>query len=541
FLFGMDQMTSTLRLAAGERMRSVLAKLTSNRFAGVLAGTFVTSVIQSSSVTTVLVVGFVSAGLMTLQQSIGVILGAEIGTTITAQIIAFKITKAALGIVALGFAIQFLARQERLQQYGTMILGFGLLFFGMNVMADATEPLRDAEPFIQSIHQLNRPLTGILLAAAFTAIVQSSSATTVLVIVLASEGVLELEQAVPLILGANIGTCITALLASIGKPREAVRAAFVHATFNILGVTLWFSFIDQLAALARLLSSDLGRQIAHTHTIFNVTNTCIFIWLTTPLARFVTFLIPDRSRAFTETTVSRHLDPILLQTPPLALATVRMELQRLGISALHMVRESLPTVLHGSQRDLDQLQSLDDDVDALHAAILTYLARLSRENLSKCDSRRLHDFLLMANYLENMGDMIESSLVTAGRHRLRDGLVISGDTEVILMEVHHEVCQTVAQSVRAIATADSAIAQNVLKAKQEISHLVGRAEDHLSRRLIASEPHRLAAYRLESEIMEHLKRIYYFAKRIARLVIDEESDGNCKSPDSASAHDPQPA
>jgi phosphate:Na+ symporter len=239
FLFGMDQMTSTLKILAGERMKGLLAKLTTNRLKGVLTGALVTSVIQSSSVTTVLVVGFVSAGLMSLQQSIGVIMGAEIGTTITAQIIAFKITKSALAIVAVGFLLKFIGKQERVQQYGTMILGFGLLFFGMNIMSDATQPLREFPPFIEAAQKLDSPLLGILLAAAFTAVIQSSSATTVLVIILAGQELITLQQAIPLIFGANIGTCVTALLASIGKPREAVRAAFVHVTFNVLGVLIW--------------------------------------------------------------------------------------------------------------------------------------------------------------------------------------------------------------------------------------------------------------------------------------------------------------
>ncbi len=222
FLFGMDQMSDALKAVAGERMKVVLAKLTTNRFMGAITGAFVTAVIQSSSVTTVLVVGFITAGLMSLAQSIGVIMGANIGTTITAQIVAFKVTKAALLMVAVGFTMMFFSHQDRIKQYGAMLMGLGLVFFGMAVMSDAMKPLRSYQPFLDLMVTMENPLVGILIAAAFTGLIQSSSATTAIVIVMATQGFITLPAGIALAFGANIGTCVTALLASIGKPREAV-------------------------------------------------------------------------------------------------------------------------------------------------------------------------------------------------------------------------------------------------------------------------------------------------------------------------------
>lgn len=517
FLFGMEQMTGTLKVIAGERMKTLLEKLTANRFTGVVAGAFVTSVIQSSSVTTVLVVGFVSAGLMNLSQAIGVILGAEIGTTITAQIIAFKITKAALALVAIGFALMFLSKKQRTRQYGTMLFGFGLLFFGMNVMSDATRPLRDFPPFIEAAQRLDNAALGVLLSAAFTAVIQSSSATTVLIIVLAGQDLITLEQAIPLVLGANIGTCVTAMLASIGKPRTAVRTAVVHVTFNSLGVLLWIGFVDRLGWCVQQMAEDVPRQIAHAHTIFNVSNTAIFIWFTGPLARFVTWLVPDRPEIKSETAEPKYLDDILLRTPSLAISSVRRELGRLGVAALHMVRSGLSAVVSGDAEALDRLAAMDDDVDALHGAIVTYLGRLSQQTLSDRQSQRLRDYLLAANYFENIGDLIETHLVLAGRERLRSGLEISPATEDALKAIHHEVTWAVEHAIRALVEEDVDIALQVTSAKPEINRLVEAAEDHLSTRLAAEAPNRLLAYRLESEIMEYLKRMYYFAKRVARL------------------------
>ncbi|MCA9195017.1 MAG: Na/Pi cotransporter family protein [Planctomycetales bacterium] len=520
FLYGMDQMTSTLRLVAGERMKAVLASLTANRFKGVLAGAFVTSVIQSSSVTTVLVVGFVSAGLMSLKQSIGIIMGASIGTTITAQIIAFKITKIALALVSVGFAMQLSSKRERLQNYGKMIFGFGLLFFGMEIMSDAMQPLKEYQPFIDVAKNLNSAVVGILLSSIFTAVIQSSSATTVMVILLAGQGLISLEQSIPLILGANIGTCITALLASIGKSADAVRTAVVHVTFNTLGVLLWFNFMDVLASWTEWLSSDISRQIANSHTIFNVVNTCIFIWFVNPLANFVTFIVPDRKQVESETAQPMHLDELLLKTPGLALGAVRMELGRLGVAALNMVRGALTASVRGTQRELDRLERLDDDVDALHAAIIVYLGRISRDNLNNIDVKQLSDYLLVANYFESIGDMIESSLVSVGRQRLLEGLQVSQATETLMKAIHHEVCWAIERSIRALVDGNYEIAMEVMASKESVNKLVMEAEEHLSRRLTACEPHRLVAYRLESEIMEYLKRMYYFAKRIAKITVD---------------------
>ena len=254
FLFGMEQMTATLKAVAGDGMKRILARLTTNRFKAVGAGAFVTAVIQSSSVTTVLVVGFVSAGLMSLQQSIGMIMGAEIGTTVTAQIIAFKVTGYALVAVAVGFAMQFFSKHERVCQYGLMIFGFGLIFFGMFLMGEAMKPLRTHQPFIELMGSMENPLLAILVSAAFTGLIQSSSATTAIIIMLAKSGFISLDAGIALAFGANIGTCVTALLASIGKPREAVQTAMVHLTFNVAGVLLWVGFIDQLAALVTSLS-----------------------------------------------------------------------------------------------------------------------------------------------------------------------------------------------------------------------------------------------------------------------------------------------
>ncbi|MHC4996690.1 MAG: Na/Pi cotransporter family protein, partial [Planctomycetota bacterium] len=350
FLFGMEQMTDALKSVAGGVMSNVLRRLTRNRISAAITGAFVTAVIQSSSVTTVLVVGFISAGLMSLQQSIGVIMGANIGTTVTAQIIAFKITKYALAIIAVGFAAMFLARRSTWQLYGAMVMGLGMIFLGMGFMSEATTPLRSYEPFIDLMQRMDRPALGILVAAAFTALVQSSSATTGIVIVLASQGFITLEAGIALAFGANVGTCVTAALAAMGKPQEAKQASCVHFLFNVIGVLIWLPLIGPLAEVVSAVSptrpdltgverlaAETPRQIANAHTVFNVANTAIFIWFTGPLASLVARFLPSHPEVIPKKAKPKHLQDVYLDTPTLALDSVRRETVRFGLHVSDLV------------------------------------------------------------------------------------------------------------------------------------------------------------------------------------------------------------
>ena len=523
FLFGMELMTDALKAVAGDGMRKLLERLTTNRFKAVLAGGVTTAIIQSSSVTTVLTVGFVGAGLMSLQQSIGIIMGAEIGTTVTAQIIAFKITKYALALVAVGFALKFFFQSERVRLYGSMILGFGLLFFGMTIMKTAMGPLKDHEPFLNLMKDMDNPILAILVSALFTGLVQSSSATTGVVIVLGSEGLISLEAAIALVLGANIGTCVTALLASIGKPRVAVQTALIHVTFNTLGVLMWFAFIPRLAEFVRTFSSDPARQIANAHTTFNVTNTLVFIGFTGALARFVQWVLPPRMEVTPGRIQPRYLDENLLPTASLALDRAYLELERMGKRVVHMVRHAPAAVMTGSPVEVQAVAKMDDDVDALHEAIVDYLAQISRQPLTEEQTGALQDALAISNYMENMADVIETNLVAVGLDRATQGLDISESTRAVLGALIDEVELAVLRSFAAVEEESLDLAQAVIGAKPEITHLADEAHRHLRERLGADEPQRLAAYRVEAELVESFKRIYYLAKRIAKVVIEAEA------------------
>ena len=531
FLFGIDQMTEGLKSVAGERMRHVLARLTSNRFMGAMTGAFVTSIIQSSSVTTVLVVGFTTAGLMSFSQSIGVIMGANIGTTITAQIVAFKVTKAALFMVAVGFSFLFFGKKGRLRHHGEIVMGLGLVFFGMSIMSDAMQPLRTFQPFLDFMAAMGNPFLGILVAAAFTALIQSSSATTAIVIVMAGQGFITLPAGIALAFGANIGTCVTALLAAIGKPREALRAAVTHVLFNIAGVLVWLAFIDQLANIvttlspahpelsgAQRLAAEAPRQIANAHTIFNVANTLIFIWFTTMIARLVEWMIPDKPLDEEIAISARYLDKDLLSTPSLALDLVRREIRHMGEHVTEMLVEIMPAILHGSVKSLNELQAIDERVDILHAEIVIYLGRISQHELTEKQTAELMGLMDAVNDLENIGDVIEMNLVELGRRRIGKGVAISQPTQVVLSDFHQVVMDAVGAAIRAVSEDSYDEARLVMDMKKEITRITNSAATHEAQRLVANEPHRIEAYTIEMDIAEKLQRIFYFARRMARTI-----------------------
>lgn len=531
FLFGIDQMTTGLKAVAGEGMRAFLARLTSNRFTGALTGALVTAIIQSSSVTTVLVVGFTTAGLMSFAQSIGVIMGANIGTTVTAQIVAFKVTKAALLLIAIGFSFLFIGKKSPFRHHGEIIMGLGLIFFGMTIMSDAMEPLRTYQPFLDLMAAMGNPFIGILVAAVFTALIQSSSATTAIVIVMASQGFVTLPAGIALALGANVGTCVTALFAAIGKPREALRAAVTHVLFNVGGVLLWLGFIDQLANLVAAISpvyptltgterlaAEAPRQVANAHTIFNVANTFIFIWFTTLIARLVEWMVPDKPLEEDTVIAAKYLDPDLLATPSLALDMARQEIRHMGEHVTEMLAEIMPAILHGSVSTLGEIQKIDERVDVLHAEIVIYLGRISQLELSEKQTAELVGLMDAVNDLENIGDVIEMNLVELGRRRIGKGVAISKATQVVLSDFHQVVTDAVGAAIRAVSEDSYADAQSVTDMKKEITRITNSAATHEAQRLVVDEPHRIEAYTVEMDITEKLQRIFYFAKRMARTV-----------------------
>ncbi|OIP87663.1 MAG: hypothetical protein AUK37_01040 [Rhodobacterales bacterium CG2_30_65_12] len=532
FLLGMDFLTRALKRVTGDQMKIVLTRLTGNRFKGVALGAGVTAVVQSSSVTTVLIVGFISAGMMSFGQSVAVIMGADIGSTVTAQLLAFEPDAIALPLVAVGVVLQMAVADRAWQEYGRIAIGIGLIFFGMNVMGDAMAPLRDNARFLHFMISLDAAPIAILAGTGITALIQSSAATTGIMIVLAGQGVVSLDAAIGVTLGANIGTCVTALFAAIGKPREAVRAAVVHTLIKVVGVLAWVWFIPELGALAKLVApaGGPGRALAWAHTIFNVINIVALIGFTNTLARMVERLVPDRPERVEPEGQPRYLDHSLLDTPAIALDAARREVARLARHVTHMVEAVLPVAAQGPRIGLDQLAERDHAVDQLHAALVTYLGEVSLRQLSRQQSEALVQLISVANDIEQIADLVARDVVISAQKRLDDGVVISPATLRVITRFHAKVVEAMQGVVAAIKADDPERARAVREMKVEVRALAHKAALHGVQRLTAKEPRRVKTYAREVELIEILDDIFRLARRVARAVAEGRTEA---APDAA--------
>jgi len=416
FLYGMEMMSDGMKIAAGNRMRSVLEKLTSNRFLAVGVGAFVTMVIQSSSATTVMLVSFVNSGLLSFVQGLGVILGSNIGSTITAQIVAFKVTDYALALIAVGAIMALFSKKDATKNIGFVILGFGLLFYGMKVMSDTMKPLRSNPTFNSILTSFENPFMGILAGAAFTALIQSSSATTGIVITLASGGSITLEAGIPLIFGANVGTCVTALLAGLNASREAKRVAIAHVTFNLLGVGLFCFWIPTFAEFISQTSDNIPRQIANAHTIFNILATVVFIPFTPLVAKLILQYFPDEEidRDISKPAVM-HLDENTLQTPAIAITNAQAEIRGVigllervvgSVAMPFLSNESLSDV-ENEEEDFEKgLQNRIEKITFLNNEISSYLIKINNQDLTDVQSKEVFTLVSVVNNVNSIKNSV---------------------------------------------------------------------------------------------------------------------------------------
>lgn len=529
FILGMGHMTQALTNIAGARMKDLLASFTRNRFAAAATGAAITAAVQSSSVTTVLLVGFSSAGLISVAQSVGVILGANLGSTVTAQIIAFKVSEAGAIMMAFGLAISFLRNRERLAQFGTLLLGLGAIFFGMQLMGDATRPLRGYEPFLEAMQTIESPLLGVAIGLVFTAVVQSSAATIGLAIIFANQHLISLEAAISIAFGANIGTCITAIFAALGRPAAAWRIVFIHIVFNAFGVAIWFAFIPQLAHLSQLVAESLlhdttlGREVAVAHTLFNLINLLLFLAFTRPLARLATKIAPDRPKKSATAGKPLYLDPIYLETPSLAIDRVRLECGRLATLAVSMAEDIPHAAIEGELSDLEKLASRDDELDDLQTAILNYLARIQAPKLSPRDRSAINRTIAIVNSWENIGDLLDSHVLPLGRDRIAAGHPIGEKTRKTLSELHQALLQDLRLALLVTTKGDPSDIEKLLASKAPFRNLADDAESDLRSSLVGREPERMELFRLESDLISNFKHIHHHTRRPAKLMAEAGS------------------
>lgn len=515
FLLGMELVTASLTAAAGDGLRRTLALIGRSRWLGALAGAVVTAVIQSSSITTVLVVGFVSAGFLNLRGAIPLILGANVGSTITAQVVAVDVTEQALLLVALGFVLRAGLGRSRRAEYGGAVLGLGLILLGLRFMADGVEPLRDVEAFLDLMTATDRPLVGLAVGAGFTALVQSSSATTGVAVVLAGQGLVSLPMGIALVLGANVGTCVTAVIASVGKSTEARQAAAVHVVFNLLGVLVWIGFVDQLAALVQQISPAPGelataQQLANAHTVFNVATSVVFLAAAGPMARLVERIVRYRPEpGDPPAAVPRYLDQGVLGSPVVAMELVRRELRRVA----RRVNDMGASLLSGDPQRRMAAAGVDDEVDALHDQIVGYLGDLAVGPLSEAQHRELTGLLEVVNELEQLGDAAQAQLVRRQPPGAASVAVTPG-----LVELHRTVMAWLGEATEAVADRDGRRAELVVSSKGDVNDAIGEMAGSLAQGLADVGPIDVAEYGRAIEVLGTIRRFHQGARRVARTV-----------------------
>lgn len=416
FLYGMQMMGNGLEAAAGNRMKKILEKLTANRFLGVVVGAVITAVIQSSSATTVMVVGFVNSGMMTLQQAVWIIMGANVGTTITGQLIALDVGAIAPLFAFIGVAFIVFLKNEKLHHYGKIIAGLGILFIGMDMMSAAMVPLRESETFVNIITRFSNPVLGILAGAIFTAIIQSSSASVGILQALASSGVIGLPQAVYVLFGQNIGTCITAVLASIGTSRVAKRTTIIHLLFNIIGTTL-FTIICILTPFTTLVEgftpNNVSAQIANMHTIFNITTTILLIPFGTYLAKLATRILPDLPEERDDVMHLEYIQPFIpienrgetkIGISAIAITAIRNELIRMTQMTRENVGLSFDAVHDNNLALVEDVRNREEYIDYLNKEISKYISRMLVKERNPKDSQYMSALFKVCGNLERIGD-----------------------------------------------------------------------------------------------------------------------------------------
>ena len=420
FIYGMNMMSECLQKAAGDKMKSILALLTKNPLLGVLAGALTTAVLQSSSATTVMAIGFVSAGLMNLPQAISIIFGANIGTTMTAQIIAFKISDYIYVIIFIGFLISFVAKSEKVKSIGQTIFAFGLLFLGIETMGDVMKPLASSPVFTDLIGRVAHiPILGVAVGTLMTLVVQSSSATIAVLQNFASQpgpdgvtSMLGLAGAIPILLGDNIGTTITALLASIGQSKDAKRTAVAHCIFNISGCLLFIWFVKPFAALIQSISPKgpeievISRQIANAHTVFNITMTLIWVCLIKLMVKIVMTLIPDGKKGVEDPGSPIYLDENIISQPAAALQLVAKEVFRMSGQVRGILDETIALVKNEEVKSIDSIREKGEQIDRLGKCITEYLASLfSSGSLTEQQAAQTASLMCVLSDVERMGTL----------------------------------------------------------------------------------------------------------------------------------------
>ncbi len=518
FLHGLSLTREGLQILAGEKLRTVLFALSSNRFVALLSGAVVTTIIQSSTATTVMLVGFAASSLMTLPQAMAVLLGADIGTTVTVQIISFRFSTYALAVVAAGFAVRFFSKKRRNRYLGQSVLGFGLLFYGMTLMGNATAPLRDSALFGEALAYLSvRHYAGIAAAAVVTVLMQGSAPTIGVLIAMASSGSMSLAAALPMVLGANIGTTLTPLIAASGAQAEGKRVAFAHAAFKLLGVALFLPFLHPFERLVAATTGSIPRQIANAHTLFNVFNSLAFLPLVgIGAAAIQRWYRPEQGR---EHFGPKYLDPRAIESPALAFGNAQREFLRMADIVDEMVKDCIRCF---EENDLDlvmDIEARDDKVDILNREIRFYLAKLGQEAMTPDQAERQMDLISLANDVENVGDLVNKNILALARKKISHGLAFSREGWSEIQAFHAKVCENFGLALVAFSTGEEEIARKVLRHRLKLIEIEGELKEKHIGRLNQGLRESLETSSMHLDLLAYFRRVNGYVGNLAAAVV----------------------
>ncbi len=528
FLYGMNTMSEGLEKAAGERMKSIIEMLTKNKIMGVMVGAMVTMIVQSSSATTVMVVGFVNAGIMNLTQAVGIIMGANIGTTVTAQLVSINLTAIAPIAIGTGVLINLVSNNDKTKKYAQILIGFGILFLGMDTMKHAVKPLRSFEGFTTLLTSFGSgkaldTVFAILTGFAITAIVQSSSATTGILVALASEGLLPIEAALPVLLGTNVGTCVTAMISSIGANRTAKRAAVIHLMFNVIGTVVFAVFLaGPTISLVTSMGSDSARQLANAHTMFNITNTLLLLPFAGLLVKMAQRFVPGDVEAEEDGKASKYLDERILETPSIALGQVIKETLHMGNVAKESYVSSIDAFVNNDAAKAQATFKLEKQVNLLESEIMEYLIKLSNSNVSITQREQIDGLFSTINDIERVGDHSDN-MAELAIYKIEKNLDFSENAIKEIEHMSERVFKSYDHAIDSLATGDVTSARKVLEREGEIDLMEKNLRKKHIKRLNAGDCQPGSGI-LFLDLISNLERIGDHASNIALAVLDNVSE-----------------
>jgi phosphate:Na+ symporter len=518
FLYGMELMGDGLRQSAGARLQKILESLTSVPALGVLTGLAITAILQSSSATTVMSVSLVNAGLMTLKQAFSVVMGANIGTTVTAQLIAFNVTDYMTGFLFVGLLLHYFSKHKTGKFAGMILMGFGLLMLGMKMMGQSVAPLRGNPVFVHFIGQFSDvPLLGVGVGILMTLIIQSSSATIGILMAMASQGLVPLEGAVPVLLGDNVGTCITAVLAATRASRTARQVALSHVCFNLFGCLIFLLFLPWFLEFVRYISPahDIGRQIANAHSSFNILNTCLFLPLITPYVKFIQRLLPDKA----DRSVTRplFLDDAMLENTPIALMLAEKETDRLARQSEKNLAAALDSLRRYSPKRVDYVQRNEETVDHLNNDITLYLTKISETGMTPELSAKHTALMHACTDMERIGDHAQT-LAKRSRKIFEEQVEMSPEAKQEIVRLSILTLEACHVCLRSFIMNDPSLAQQGWTLCRHVKSFQKECRKNHIRRLNEGtcSPEVGMVF---LELLINLKRVSDHSKNIAQLVL----------------------